>query len=329
MTRQCQRAIPLLSVLVSVVIAPAAHAAILTVGAGMQHRSLGSAIDAARDGDVVQIRAGTYTNDFALVNKRISIVGVGGMARLVANGAIPNGKGILVTNGDVTVDHIEFTGARVDDGNGAGIRYESGNLTVQKCNFRDNENGIFANSSPKGNIYISGSEFARNGTGDGYTHGVYINKIANLQITNSYFHDTRVGHHIKSRAERTVVDGNRIVDGPNGTASYSIDLPNGGYTAISGNTIVQSAASQNPALIHFGGESSPYGGSSMQVSNNILESYGVPFAVGVLNDTPAYVGVHGNKVYNLSDVVSGPHAPSGNAPLNASVKVDTSSPWRH
>jgi hypothetical protein len=62
-----------------------------------------------------------YTNDFPILCKKVSIVGVGGMARLVA------------TTIDVTLHHGEFAGARVADRNGACIHYEGGKLTVRKC----------------------------------------------------------------------------------------------------------------------------------------------------------------------------------------------------
>lgn len=320
----------LLIAMFGIIVAPATgHAATLTVGpSGQQYRTVASAVAAARDGDIVQVQAGTYTNDFSFVNKSISIVGIGGMARMVATSNIPNGKGIFVTSRDVTFDRIEFEGARVNDGNGAGIRYEGGNLTIQKCYFHDNENGILGNPVPTGNIVISQSEFARNGRGDGYTHGIYINKIASLQVTNSYFHDTKVGHHIKSRASRTIVDGNRLIDGTSGTASYNVDVPNGGYAVITNNHIVQSATSQNPALIHFGGEGAPYSGSSLQVSNNILQN-SRSSAVGVLNHTSIVVSIRSNKRYGLPTLVSGPSVRSNNTILSAPVAVDTSSPWRN
>ena len=41
-----------------------------------------------------------------------------------------------------------------------------------------------------------------------------------------------VGHHIKSRALKTMVMGNTIEDGPDGTASYEVDAPNGGNVDI-------------------------------------------------------------------------------------------------
>jgi hypothetical protein len=155
------RTLPLGLLLMILAPAPVADAATLTVGTGKQYRTVAGAVAAARDGDVIQVQAGTYTNDFAIVGKKVSIVGVGGMARLVATTAIGNGKAILVTTTDVTLDHVEFAGARVADRNGAGIRYEGGKLIVRKCYFHDNENGILANASATGTISIAGSEFAR------------------------------------------------------------------------------------------------------------------------------------------------------------------------
>lgn len=304
-----------------------ANAAILTVGpTGKMYKTVASAVAAARDGDVLQVQAGTYTNDFAYVNKQISIVGVGGMARMVATQNIPNGKAIFVTSKNITLDHIEFAGARVADANGAGIRYEGGNLVIKRCYFHDNENGILAASVETGSIVIGSSEFASNGRGDGYTHGVYVNRIASLRVLNSYFHNTKVGHHIKSRALQTTIRGNRIDDGINGTASYNIDLPNGGVSVVVNNNIVQRATSQNPALIHFGGEGTPYAGSSLRVANNTLQNFRSS-ATGVLNHTNITVTINGNKLYGLPTVASGPNSQSNNTGLSTPVPVDTSSPW--
>ena len=156
------------------------------------------------------------------------------MVHLVATGNIPNGKAILVINSDVTISNFEFSGAQVVDGNGAGIRYQAGNLTLNNCYFHDNQEGLLATDNPAGSITINASEFAHNGVGDpaaagyGLTHNIYVGHIAALTITGSYFHDAVVGHEIKSRALATTIQDSRIVDGTAGTASYSIDLPNGG-----------------------------------------------------------------------------------------------------
>lgn len=323
------RPLKLLALVAALLAAQPSSAATLTVGPGQQYRTVAQAVAAARDGDVVQVRAGTYTNDFPpTVTRKISIVGVGGMARLVATVPPPNGKAILVTATDVTLDRLEFAGARVADRNGAGIRYEGGRLTIRRCYFRDNENGILGGSWPSGSVDIADSEFAWNGRGDGYTHGIYLGQIASLQVTSSYLHHTKVGHHIKSRAARTTVRNSRIVDGTGGTASYSIDLPNGGVAVISGNTIEQSATSQNYALIHFGGEGAPYAGSSLQVTGNVLQNWRSS-AVGVLNQTSAAVSVTQNRLYRLPSLIAGPGAWSGNVTLASPVAISTSAPWRN
>src|SRR4051794_12147020 len=107
----------------------------LTVGAGQQFQTIASAIAASHDGDVINVQAGTYTNDFAEITHKVTIQGVGGMAKLVATQPIPNGKAILVTDTDITLDHLEFSGATVSAGNGAGIRYQGGNLTITNSYF--------------------------------------------------------------------------------------------------------------------------------------------------------------------------------------------------
>ena len=54
------------------------------------------------------------------------------MVKMVATGQSPNGKAILITDTDVSLDHLEFCGATVRDGNGARIRYQGGKLTLTR-----------------------------------------------------------------------------------------------------------------------------------------------------------------------------------------------------
>jgi hypothetical protein len=66
-----------------------------------------------------------------------------------------------------------------------------------------------------------------------------------LHIERCRFFATREGHHIKSRALRTEIIGNDIEDGPSGTASYLIDIPNGGAALIADNTLEKGQNSEN------------------------------------------------------------------------------------
>ncbi len=288
--------------------------AILTVGSSEQFSTIAAAVAASKDGDVIAVKAGTYTNDFATVTTRITIEGIGGMVNLVATIPPPNGKAILDATTDVTLDHLSFSGAKVADGNGAGVRYEGGNLVVNNCLFTNNQDGLLAAGDPTGSITINNSEFAKNGAGDGQTHNIYVGQVGALTITNSYIHDAVAGHEIKSRALKTVIENNRIADGPTGTASYSIDLPNGGNATISGNIIEQGPQSQNPAIIHFGGEGTPYASSSLAVSGNtILNDLSSPSATAVLNQTGVTATLTNNKVFGLTakTLAIGPATASG------------------
>jgi hypothetical protein len=88
----------------------------------------------------------------------------------------PDGKAILTEGApgsDVKIDGFAFTGAVVPDGNGAGIRYEGGSLTITNSHFHGNQNGILGAADPNGTITISQSEFDHNGVdGSGQTHNI-------------------------------------------------------------------------------------------------------------------------------------------------------------
>ncbi len=131
--------------------------AILTVGPGQAFTTLAAAVAASQDGDTIQVQSGTYTNDFAEITTKITIEGVGGMVHLVATEPPPNGKAILVTDTDVTLSNLEFSGAQVADGNGAGVRYQGGNLTINDCYFHDNQDGLLSANDPTGSITINNS----------------------------------------------------------------------------------------------------------------------------------------------------------------------------
>ena len=303
--------------------------AVLTAGYGQEYATLGAAVAASHDGDTIYVAAGTYYDDSAIINTKISIVGVGGMAHFVATKPIANSKGILVTNTDVTIDHLEFSGATVGSGNGAGIRYEGGKLTIENSYFHDNQEGILAASVAGGAITIDHSEFAHNGTGNGYTHNIYVDHIANLTVTNSYLHDAPVGHELKSRATNTTILDNRI-DDANGTASYSIDLPNGGNAVIQGNIIRQGPNSQNPIIISYAEESAPYAHSHLSITGNtILNDYSVHTPLALKNASNISAAISGNHFYGLtsSQIATGPNVQTGNDSLAAAPAMDTSHPW--
>src|SRR6185437_9821011 len=120
-----------------------------------------------------------------------------------------------------------------------------------------------------GTIVVQGSTFDHNGVASGLGHNLYIDKIADFVMKDSISEHAVVGHEIKSRAFNNDIENNLIIDGPSGTSSYSIDIPNGGNTLIRNNMIEQGPHSKNPYMIAFGegGASNP---GSLSVSGNVL-----------------------------------------------------------
>lgn len=283
--------------------------ATLTVGQGRQYATIAEAVAASRDGDTLLVQAGTYRNDFATIRTDITIQGQGGLARLEATEPPPNGKAILVTNGDITLDRVELTGARVPDQNGAGVRLEGGTLVITNAFIHGNENGILAGDIPGTTLTIRDSEIADNGRGDGRTHNVYVGGIDRLTIDGSLIRDADVGHQVKSRAVETLITDSHILDGPGGTGSYSVDLPNGGRAVLSGNVIAQSATSQNPAIVHFGGEGYLHPGSSLEiVGTTVVNALDSPSSRLLLNQTEVQASIHDVSVFGLDqdEIASGP-----------------------
>jgi hypothetical protein len=311
---------------------------ILTVGTGLQYSTLSAAVAASHDGDVIQVQAGTYTNDFATITTNITIEGIGGMVNLVATEPLPNEKGILIvgtatSSPTVTLNNIEFSGAAISDnlgGNGAGIRYQAGNLTINDCYFHDNQDGLLADADSSGAITITNTEFADNGTVSGLTHNIYIGAVGSFTITGSYITAANTGNEIQSRALVNTITNNRIVDGPTATASYSINLPNGGVDTVTGNTIEQGPNSQNNSIIAFGGASPMYAGSSLDVSNNtILNDKPVGGALAILNFSDVPVGFSNNSVFGLTSeqISSGPVTVSNTTFLATEPSISSAPPF--
>jgi hypothetical protein len=228
------------------VVAPAG-AKTLQVGPDRELKQPSDAAAAAQDGDTIEIDPvkDGYFDCAVLKASHLTVVGKGD--DVVLTDKTCQGKAIFVTTGDdITIQNLTLTRARVPDHNGAGIRAEGKNLTIDHVRFINNENGILAADSPDSSIRISNSDFERNGKCDpNCAHGIYVNHIALLHIEHSKFFDNRVGHHIKSRASRTELVDNDIEDGPDGTASYLVDISNGGGVLIEGNTMEKGPNTQN------------------------------------------------------------------------------------
>ncbi len=309
-SRDCSRArrLPVSVIALLAYAALPARAAEINVGPGRALKTLQAGIAAAKPNDRIVLDAGVYLDDVATIDKPLTIEGAGRGAVLRATKPISNRKGLLVVNADLTVRKITFEGANVTDSdgrNGAGIRHQAGRLTVDTCAFNNNQNGILANGNKDAFVTIRRSIFSGNGAGDGYTHGIYINAIAHLVVSDSVFAGTKVGHDIKSRALKTTITNTVLDDGVTGTPSYAVDLPNGGEAVLTGVRVTQGSRTSNNSMIAFGAEKSLHDVSSLTITGSSFVNR-ASNSIAVNNFTAITATLTGNTFENVGEITKGP-----------------------
>ena len=260
-----------------IMLASAAQARIIQVGPQEGIKTIAAAAQLARDDDVVEIASGDYEGDVAVwLQKRLTIRGVGQRPVLSAAGNSAEGKAIwVIRNGDFYVSNIEFRGARVADGNGAGIRFERGKLKIAHCVFLDNQMGILTAGFKDAELTIEGSVFAQAPKQDRpLPHLLYVGGINLLRVFGSRFHGGYQGHLLKSRARVSDIRYSLLVDGEGGSASYEAEFPNGGDVTLIGNVIGQSSTTRNPIIVAYGAEGSTWPLNRLRMVHNTLYSEG-------------------------------------------------------
>jgi len=270
------------------------------------------------DGDTVDIDAGIYSNCATWNKNNLLLRGVGGKAHI--KDVVCSGKGIWNLNGNnITIEHIEFSGAVNPSLNGSGIRGQGGSFTVRHCFFHDNENGILCNDPVAGtsDVLIEYSEFSTNGQGDGYSHNMYIGSMKSFTLRYCYTHHAKIGHEVKSRAYNNYILYNRITDEATGTASRSIDLPDGGMAIIIGNIIEQGPNSNNSNMFGYGLEGFVNPGlQNVYMINNTF-----------VNDKSAGSFVHLQSGTGILKMTNNVFAGSGTVIVGAPVTLDSTTNW--
>jgi hypothetical protein len=283
-------------VLTGIAIANPSPAATLKVGPNQTYKAPSAAAAAAKNGDHIEIEPGEYF-DCAVWNADNLVIEGTGPGVVITDKACM-GKGLFVVEGkNTTVRNLTLTRSRVPDMNGAGIRLDNGNLTVDRVKFIDNQNGIMG-GVPGTTVTVRNSDFDRNGTCQAAcAHGIYIENVDLLRIENSHFSNTRQGHSIKSRALRTEVIGCTITDGPEGTSSYLIEAPNGGTLVVSDNTLEKGPKSENHnAAIIIGAEGVTHPTTEITITNNDFRNNGNYQTALLWNRTATPAKLNGNKL---------------------------------
>ena len=241
------------------------------VGADFPLRTLSQALRQAAAGDTLLLQAGSHAGDVGVVTQPgLTLRGLGDGASLVAAGQHAEGKAILVVRAPgVHIENVEFRGARVPAGNGAGIRFEAGSLVLQRCRFFDNEMGVLTANRPDMQLVVAGCAFGDAPRHEGPLHHLlYVGAIGSCVVLHSRFRNGWRGHLLKSRARVNRILWNELVDGPDGEASYELEFPNGGDNLVLGNRIEQSVRTQNPALLSMGAEAGGTLGGRLVLRDN-------------------------------------------------------------
>jgi Right handed beta helix region len=283
-------------ILTGIAMASPSPAATLKVGANQTYKAPSAAAAVAKNGDHIEIDPGEYFDCAVWNADNLVIEGTGPGVVITDKTCI--GKGLFVVEGkNTTVRNLTLTRARVPDMNGAGIRLDNGNLTVDNVKFIDNQSGIMG-GIPGTTVTVRNSEFDKNGTCQGAcAHGIYVDNVDLLRVENSRFSNTRQGHSIKSRALRTEVTGSTVTDGPDGTSSYLIEAPNGGTLIARGNTLEKGPRSENQnAAIAIGAEGVTYPTPEITIADNEFRNDGNYQTALLWNLTASPATLSGNKL---------------------------------
>jgi hypothetical protein len=280
----------------------------LVVGPQGAPMALDDALQQAKDGDTVELLPGEYLGKLVLENRRLTLRGVAGgkPAVIQGEGKMGPAKALwTVRGGEVTLENLEFRGARANDGGAAGVRQEGGRLVIVQCSFFDNEHGLLATNDAAAELRIERSVFgmAPKVVG-GLYHLLNVGRIGKFSVTGTRFQQGFEGHLMKVRARESFIGYNFIHDGTRGGASYEIDLANGGVATVIGNVIAQGADTQNPVLVAYGTEGQGWERNALYLAHNTLVNYGWTPAwfLRVLKDKlPA-----GTEVYAINNLVVGP-----------------------
>lgn len=220
----------------------------------------------AKVGSLIEVGAGEYKQAGILRHSNVTIRGIPG--ETIFHSTTVQGKAAFVIAGNNTrLENIACHSITVRDKNGACVRLEGKNLTLDNVYFHDSQQGLLSGKN-SGLVIVKNSRFERLGKA-GRAHGIYVGS-GKLEIINSFFVSSKdEGHEIKSRAEHTVIR-NSVIASQSGSDSRLIDISNGGVLQIYDSVLQQGPNSVNWNLVGYGLEGYRYATNRIDMLGNII-----------------------------------------------------------
>ena len=216
---------------------------------GCDTDNLAQAIKRLSNGGLLLMRTGRYQQAATLRTEDLHILAEPGATLHSKSTA---GKGALVVNAGVTIEGLACSHIKVNDGNGACVRQQHGDVTLIGVHFHHAQMGILTGHNG-GNIRILDSYFHDSGYDESgqLGHNIYVNS-GTLEFIRSWSLAARnAGHELKSRAAQTII-ANSLLASLNSRDSRLIDAPNAGILEVRGSVLGEGPRSENQDLIGYG-----------------------------------------------------------------------------
>jgi hypothetical protein len=226
----------------------------LCVGDGETYPTLASALEVARQNDVIEIVAATYRETAKITVPNLTLRGVNGRPHFDCAGMeLSDHKAcLLLAADDIFLDNLEISGAVVPDefgANGACIRNEPNvSFSLKRILCHGSQEGVL---TAGGAVLVEDSEFFDNGW-TGLTHNFYLSGNCMVTVRRSIFREARAGHEFKSRCIRTDISDSTF---RNAGGSRDLDIPDGGETTVYRSTLEMTGSATDHDIIGFAAES--------------------------------------------------------------------------
>jgi hypothetical protein len=314
------------------------------VGPSRDFKEPADAYAAVPVGGIMEVDDGTYTKPFHAENEGMTIRSASGNPyRCVFDGQggyggghrLAWGKGMIHTNKTTTFIGLGFrncgspaSGTTYSNEGGIWIGDSDGTtpgtITVQRCAFDNNANGVFAAydanlkirviESLYGYLAANGHNAASTGQGGGPAHDNYLG-VGEVEVTGSMFWGCCGGHNVKSRAPKTSVhdnpcmtqDGGRVFEQPDGGAGEF--KHNVVHTRIDRINEPPAGTYGNSNMIAYCSESSSQGTPGLTMTGNTLH-------ISRLNST---IWANAGTITSTDDTVHY-YAPDGSLQLVGNVQ---------